>query len=111
MNTQKQDSLRLDDIQQQDDLSNTQVKRESKYEKHDVEGTPFTVIEEPVGEYDSEFHVTLGKYRMGTFVNLEDAMENALEMNWEKIIQVIGILIESDKQMEKQKINEIEVAE
>lgn len=111
MNTQKKASLNNEQQSQPQGSSNTQDKRESKYEKHDIEGTPFTVIEEPLDEHRSEYHVTLGKYRLNTYGNLNDAKIDAEEITWDKIIQVTGILIQADAEMQKQKINNLEVVE
>lgn len=111
MNTQKKDMLNKELSLQQQGTSNTQDRRESKYEKHDVEGTPFIVIEEPEGDYESKFHVVLGKYKVSEWSELRYAKLDAETITWDRILQVVGILIQTDREMEREKINNIEVKE
>lgn len=82
-------------------MSNTQDKQSSKYEKHDIAGTPFTVVEEPINDEKSEFHVTLGRYRLSTWETFEEAKKDCNTITWDKIIQVTGILIEANKEINK----------
>lgn len=73
-------------------------KSEELFRVIEVENTPFSVIErthDSTGEV--EYHVVIGKYRLNKelFLFEDDAIEWAKEINWEKILQVIGIVTEN----------------
>lgn len=107
-NTSKEDTSKKEELLQKEDTSNTQDKYDSKYERHIVDNTPFVIIEEPINKNASNFTVTMGSFRLSEqFENIEDAKNDAHREDWERIIQVIGIMIEADRQM--QKINNIKV--
>lgn len=98
------DILKKHEESQQEGTLKTSTKENLKYEKHDVDGSPFIVIEAPKeNNEESDFTVVLGKYKVEEFENLEEAIKYCTEITWDKIFQVVGILIESDKQMEKEK--------
>lgn len=62
-----------------------------KYEH--VEGTPFTVISHEKGHT-----VMIGKYRLSDDYHFEDeALEDAKRMDWDRIMQVMGVMIEEYK--------------
>lgn len=56
-----------------------------------VENTPFTLIRQ-----ESEWYVTIGKYRISESIgSKEEAMEDAKRVDWERVMQVCGIMIEN----------------
>jgi len=69
-----------------------ETKQDSKLvERENVEGTPFTL-------YKSEnlWYVLLGKYRMSKeFETKEEAKEDAQRNDWERTMQVVGVMIEN----------------
>ena len=76
-------------------------KQESIYERHDVQGTPFTIIEQP----NEEYTLTMGRYRFETYQTLHEAYENAEKISWDRILQVVTIIIKT--QNETNFINEL----
>lgn len=53
--------------------------------------TPFTIVRN-----DDKYFVTLGMFKMsGLLASLEDAIEEAEQITWDKIINVIQAMIES----------------
>lgn len=98
-NTQKTEELKQDNLEINTDTSNTQDKQELKYEKHEIKGTPFTIVEEPINNEKSQYHVTVGRYRLNTYEKMEEAVKECNTITWDKIIQVIGILIEANKEI------------
>lgn len=60
-----------------------------------IENTPFTII-----EINEEYFITMGSYRISEkFKTLEEATEEANTINWNKIIQVISILMDHEKKI------------
>lgn len=108
MNTQKKESLNKDNTLQQQDSSSTQDKHESKYERTEIEKTPFTIIEEPVDDKESLYTVTMGKYKIDSFGTYTEAWMYCQEITWDKIIMLIGIIIQADREMQ---INKLEVVQ
>lgn len=55
----------------------------------EVENTPFTIAEQ-----EEQYHILLGKFRMNKepFDNFDEALKEAETINWDKIINVIGIM-------------------
>lgn len=49
-----------------------------------VEGTPFTIV-----TIDGKSAVTLGGYRLGELMSLEEARVDAERFDWERIMQVV----------------------
>lgn len=62
-------------------------------ERIQVENTPFTVIRQ-----EEKWYVTLGMYRLtNDLENKEDAIADAQREDWERLMQVMGIMIENYK--------------
>lgn len=61
---------------------------------HEVENTPFTLIETEEG-----IHVMLGKYRLTAepFTDANSAYQDAKRTDWERMMQVMGVMIEEFK--------------
>lgn len=56
-----------------------------------VENTPFTIVEAEEGVY-----TVLGKYRISENLGtLENALEDAKRTDWERMMQVMGVMIEN----------------
>lgn len=56
-----------------------------------VEDTPFTLIRQ-----EKDWYVTIGKYRISEKIgSKEEAMEDAKRVDWERVMQVCGIMIEN----------------
>lgn len=70
------------------DLNSNELKR-----IEEVEGTPFTVVK------DNElYYILLGKYRLSEeYLIKEIAIQDAKTMNWNRIMQVIGVMIQEYK--------------
>lgn len=59
--------------------------------------TPFTVIKN-----DDKYFVTMGMYKMSQiFASLEDAIEDAEQITWDRIVNVIQVMIESHEMYKK----------
>ncbi len=75
------------------------TKQDSKLvERYDVEDTPFTI-------YKSEdlWYVLLGKYRLSREFNTKEEAEiDANRTDWERTMQVVGIMIENYNETLKQ---------
>lgn len=62
---------------------------EQLIEYHKVEGTPFTIARN-----GKEWFVLMGKYRLTEDVKTRrNAMQNALKMTWDRMMQVMQIMI------------------
>lgn len=60
---------------------------------HQVKDTPFTIIKHEKGNT-----LMLGKYRLSEdYETAEEAMTDATRMHWDRIMQVIGVMIEEYK--------------
>lgn len=82
-------------------MSNTQDNKELKYERHEIKNSPFTIVEEPKNEKEAQFHLTVGRYRFETYTTYEEAEKEAFNITWDKILQVVGMLIEAHKELTK----------
>jgi len=73
------------------DTNNT----ESGFERHEIKGTPFTVISDGEGNH---FGV-MGKYRVTeSDTSLKRVKAEVKKITWNRIVQVMMILIETNKQ-------------
>ena len=62
-----------------------------------LEGTPFTIVKEG----DIYFGI-MGKHRLTeSFTNKERCKREVLEINWNRIVQVIGIMIGEQDELKK----------
>lgn len=60
---------------------------------HQVESTPFTIIKHEKGHT-----VMIGKYRLSEdYETAKEAMEDAKRMDWDRIMQVMGVMLEEYK--------------
>lgn len=89
----------------QEDSSNTKDKQNSKYEKYEIEGTPFTIIEEPDARGDAGYWITMGRYRLEQVTTLEVGKKRAKTITWDRLLQVMTIMLKT--QQETNFINEI----
>lgn len=62
--------------------------REEEIKFWDVKTTPFAIAKDQRG-----YHVLFGNNRLETFETFEDAEFNALDITWNKIINLMGIII------------------
>jgi len=95
-NMSKEDTLKKESQSQQQDLSDIQVNNVSKYERHEVENTPFIILEEPQDKYESKYWVVIGKYKVSELGHetLMEAIEDAQTITWDRIVQVISCMID-----------------
>lgn len=62
--------------------------------RKEIENTPFTII--TIEEKES--FISIGKYRLSeSYKTIEEAEINAKIIDWNKIMQIIGIMIENYK--------------
>lgn len=60
---------------------------------HQVKDTPFTII-----KHEKGYTVMLGKYRLSEdYESIGEAMKDAKRMDWDRIMQVMGVMIEEYK--------------
>lgn len=57
-----------------------------------VTGTPFTIIKGQLGHF-----VAIGKYRLSEEMEEEDAKEDAKRVDWDRMMQVMGVMIKEFK--------------
>lgn len=77
---------------------NKQSGNEQLIEYHPVKGTPFTVARQ-----NKEWFVLMGKYRFTQDLkSRREATKEALKMNWERIMQVIQVMITDNEQQKEQ---------
>lgn len=110
-NTSKEDISKQEHTSSQPDVSNIEVNLNLKYERYEVQNTPFVVVEEPNEvEMKSSYTIVVGKYRVSeTFDTLHEAMEDANNITWNRIIQVLWATLEMQQEMkERDKENLIE---
>lgn len=89
--------------------------------RYEIEDSPFTIIGLPTGEKKKEkYFGVMGKYRVTLPNESKDAIEAELkDVTWNRIIQVILILMETDlnikdkilKTLQKQEKENLEVKE
>lgn len=66
---------------------------------HQVKDTPFTIIKHEKGNT-----VMIGKYRLSEdYETAEEAMKDAKRMDWDRIMQVIGVMLEEYKNEKSKK--------
>lgn len=81
---------------------NTMDKQEFLFKYHELENSPFTIIEQ-----DNKFFGVIGDKRVTEqFNTLEEAKEVTLSINWDRITQVIWCIVEKVKEMQKLNENE-----
>jgi hypothetical protein len=75
----------LQSVDQQNNNDSILVEREN------VKGTPFTLY-----KHEQNWFVLLGKYRLSKeFETKEEALEDASRNDWERTMQVVGVMIEN----------------
>ena len=97
-NTNETHNLRGDEL-----LEKAKRQTEEVFKAHNVDKTPFAIIEK-----DNTFTVVLGRYKLheGHFKTIEEAQEEAMREDWERIMQVCGIMIANSDEINELK-NEI----
>lgn len=77
--------------------SNLNYKEDTFTTIHEVEDTPFKVVETEKGNF-----VVLGNHRLTHEIETkEEAIKEAKKMTWERIMQVIHILVENHEDFKK----------
>lgn len=68
------------------------------FQQYDVDGTPFKITKME----DKGWFVNLGKYRLSPpYKNMETAWEDAKHMSWDRIMQVVQVMINENLPKEK----------
>lgn len=68
---------------------------------HKVENSPFTIA-----KYEGEWFVMMGKYKLTQGIKTkQEALKQATETSWGRIMQVIHIMIEDNNETNKTKNN------
>lgn len=76
---------------------NSNSKSNQLIEHQPIKGTPFTAI-----KYENEWYLTMGKYRLTTGrKTLREVLKESKDASWERIMQIIQILIDEDKKQTK----------
>ena len=94
-NTTKTFSLSGDEL-----LENAKKQTEEVFKVHEVNNTPIAIIEK-----DGNFNVVLGRYKLheGNYKTLEEAQDEAAREDWERIMQVCGIMIANSDEINELK--------
>ena len=94
-NTTKTYSLSGDEL-----LEKAKNQTEEVFKAHEVKNTPFAIIEK-----DGDYSVVLGRYKLheGNYKTLEEAQEEAAREDWERIMQVCGIMIANSDEINELK--------
>lgn len=80
------------------ETDNSNSKSNELIEMVKLEGTPFTAIRN-----DDKWYLTLGKYRLTEELkSLEEAKAESLDASWERIMQIIQIMIDEDRTNRKE---------
>lgn len=74
------------------DLTETDERNTQLIEREEVEGTPFTLI-----KHDEQWYILMGRYRLSEGMTKEDALKNANTMDWNKILQVMTIIVQNQE--------------
>ena len=73
------------------ETNNKDYSEETLREQWDVEETPFTIVRN-----EAEYMVVMGKFRISdTFKTKKEAVEYAKDKSWERILQVMSVMIEA----------------
>lgn len=84
------------------ETTNLQSESNELIERHTIENTPFTVIRQ-----DKEWYVLMGKYRLTEALKTKDeAFASALDESWNRILQVIMIMIQDNEKQRLEKVTE-----
>lgn len=78
---------------------------EQLVEQHAIPNTPFTAI-----KYDSKWYLTMGKYRLTKELpTKEKAIYESKNASWNRLMQVIQIMIDNNLENYKQTQNKPEI--
>lgn len=98
------------DLSLKEDLLNTTDKENSNSEElvkyEHIKDTPFTTVRVWNDENNrNEWHVLLGKYRLNEkpFVSEKQAEDECKIVDWNKIVQVLQIMLEKQEEINKLK--------
>ena len=95
MKTIKKSSTQLDKLDITDNANSTLI------DYHPVENTPFTVIEDKQDEI-TKFRLVMGKYLiMDNLESVETGKEEAITIDWWKIMSIISSMINEQKEQLK----------
>lgn len=94
-NTNETRSLSGDEL-----LEKAKKQTEEVFKAHEVKKTPFAIIEK-----DNTFTVVLGRYKLheGHFKTMKEAQKEAMREDWERIMQVCGIMIANSDEINELK--------
>lgn len=68
-----------------------------------IPDTPFKAI-----KFGDDWYLTLGKYRLTNGGTRDEVIEAAFDTSWERIMQIIQILIDENEALKSAKYKEIE---
>lgn len=72
---------------------------EELFKVEEVKGTPFQII-----KMEDKYFLAMGKYRLSEpMPTYKEALENAQDSSWHRIMQIINIMINEDKNEQKYK--------
>jgi hypothetical protein len=81
----------------QEDVNNSQSGNTELVEQKEIENTPFMAV-----RMEDKWFLTLGKYRLTEPLKTEEeVIESAKDATWERIMQVMKIMIIEEKQENK----------
>lgn len=82
-------------LKEQKDLLNTTDKENLNFKQ--IKNTPFTIVSE-----DDKVFAVMGKYRLTeNYNNAEDCEKAVTEISWNRLIQVISIMINEEELIKK----------
>lgn len=61
--------------------------------KEDIPDTPFKAV-----KFGEQWYLTLGKYRLTEGMTRDEVIQAAYDTSWERIMQIIQILIDENKE-------------
>ena len=99
----KTDTTKTHSLSGEELLEKAKSQTEEVFKAHEVKNSPFAIIEN-----DGNFNVVLGRYKLhqGSYKTLEEAQDEAAREDWERIMQVCGIMIANSDEINELK-NEI----
>ncbi|AXH73042.1 MAG: hypothetical protein [Microviridae sp.] len=105
---EQQDNVNLPIFADATDKQNLSLEGETNptskrlFEQTKIHNTPFTAV-----KMDDKWFLTMGKYRLtNTLTSLKECEAEATDTSWERIMQIIQIMIEENKTDETQMLKE-----
>ena len=96
----KTDTNKTHSLSGEELLEKAKGQTEEVFKAHEVKNTPFAIIEK-----DNTYSVVLGRYKLhqGVYKTMEEAEEEAMREDWERIMQVCGIMIANSDEINELK--------